>query len=113
GHTDSMLVKAGSGLAGAVASDSAGVPAEVAAQTLVCNLDDEKGLEEIFKLHGKDIAAVILEPLPANYGLLVQRKEFLLSVIEIAKKHGSLVIFDEVISGFRVALGGMAQFLNV
>jgi glutamate-1-semialdehyde 2,1-aminomutase len=113
GHTDSMLVKAGSGLAGAVASDSAGVHSETAAQTLVTQLDDENGLEQVFKLHGKDIAAVIIEPLPANYGLLVQRKEFLLAVIEQAKRAGSLVIFDEVISGFRVALGGMAQFLNV
>src|SRR5215510_699923 len=70
GHADSMLVKAGSGLAGPAASDSAGVSAAIAAQTLVCHLDDEQGVKEIFKKHGPDIAAVIIEPLPANYGLL-------------------------------------------
>lgn len=113
GHADSMLVKAGSGLAGRAASDSAGVPESVAAQTYTCQLDDEASVERIFKESGKEIAAIILEPLPANYGLLIQRKEFIEKVCEMARANGSLVIFDEVISGFRVAFGGMAEQLGI
>ena len=113
GHVDSMLVKAGSGLAGEVASDSAGVPEEIAATTLIASLDDEQGVEEVFKQSGKDIAAVILEPLPANFGLLIQREEFIAKVVELARKNNSLVIFDEVISGFRVGIGGMAERLGI
>jgi glutamate-1-semialdehyde 2,1-aminomutase len=80
---------------------------------LVAPLDDLGAVEQIFTQHGKNIAAVILEPLPANYGLLIQRQEFLHQVCDIARKHGTLVIFDEVISGFRVALGGMAEILKI
>ncbi|MEQ1875797.1 MAG: aminotransferase class III-fold pyridoxal phosphate-dependent enzyme, partial [Bdellovibrionia bacterium] len=113
GHTDGMLVKAGSGLAGAVAADSAGIPEEIANLTLVANLDDEREFDEIFKIHGGEIAALILEPLPANFGLLIQRPEFIHHVVATAKKYGALVIFDEVISGFRVGLGGMAEKLGI
>jgi glutamate-1-semialdehyde 2,1-aminomutase len=79
----------------------------------VSPLDDEDSVRKIFAVHGKDIAAVIMEPLPANYGLLIQRREFVEETVKIAHKHGSLVIFDEVISGFRVALGGMAEVLGM
>lgn len=113
GHSDSLLVKAGSGLAGASASSSAGVSAKVAGETLVAPLDDEEAVRKIFAEHGKDIAAVILEPLPANYGLLIQRQEFIAETVKLARDHGALVIFDEVISGFRVALGGMAEVLGM
>ena len=113
GHSDSLLVKAGSGLAGAAASSSAGVSANVAGETLVAPLDDDEAVRKIFAEHGKDIAAVILEPLPANYGLLIQRREFIAETVKIAREHGALVIFDEVISGFRVALGGMAEVLGM
>jgi glutamate-1-semialdehyde 2,1-aminomutase len=113
GHSDSLLVKAGSGLAGDAASSSAGVSSNVASETLVAPLDDENRVRQIFAEHGKDIAAVILEPLPANYGLLVQRRGFIEETVKIARAHGSLVIFDEVISGFRVALGGMAEVLGM
>ena len=113
GHSDSLLVKAGSGLAGAAASSSAGVSANVAGETLVAPLDDEGAVRKIFSAHGRDIAAVILEPLPANYGLLIQRREFIEETVKIAREHGALVIFDEVISGFRVALGGMAEVLGM
>ena len=109
GHADSMLVKAGSGLAGPAASDSAGVPEDIAHQTLTTPLDDEVTLAEVFKKHGPKIAAVIIEPLPANYGLLMQRPEFLRKVADLARANGSLLIFDEVISGFRVAMGGMVE----
>lgn len=113
GHVDSLLVKAGSGLAGETASSSAGVSAQTAAETLTVSLDDEKALSEVFAREGKNIAALIMEPLPANYGLLIQRKEFIQKACDLAKANGALVIFDEVISGFRVALGGMAEILNI
>lgn len=117
GHVDGLLVKAGSGLAGVAAASSAGVSEEVAAETIVAPLDDEAQVERIFALYGaagdQGIAAVILEPLPANYGLLIQRREFLETVVRLARAHGSLVIFDEVISGFRVAMGGMAEVLGL
>ena len=113
GHSDPLLVKAGSGLAGESASSSAGVSANVASDTLVASLDDEASVREIFARSGKEIAAVILEPLPANYGLLIHRREFIAETVKLAREHGALVIFDEVISGFRVALGGMVEALNM
>ena len=113
GHSDPLLVKAGSGLAGESASSSAGVSEQVAGDTLVASLDGEDGVKQIFAQHPNEIAAVILEPLPANYGLLIQRREFIESVVTTARAHGALVIFDEVISGFRVALGGMAELLGM
>lgn len=109
GHVDSLLVQAGSGLAGEASSSSAGVSPETASHTLVAPLNDLARLREVFSAQGPEIAAVIIEPLPANYGLLVQTEEFLKSVAELCKANGSLLIFDEVISGFRVALGGMAE----
>ncbi len=113
GHVDSLLVKSGSGLAGIAVSDSAGVPADVAQTTVVCPLDDEIAFKQVMEKHGQNVAAVILEPLPANYGMLLQRKEFIKSVVEIARAQGSLVIFDEVISGFRVGYGGMVEDLGI
>ena len=113
GHADSLLVKAGSGLAGAAASSSAGVSENVASETLVASLDDEESVRAVFEAHGPEIAAVILEPLPANYGLLIQRQQFIEETVSIARRHGALVIFDEVISGFRVAMGGMAELLGI
>jgi glutamate-1-semialdehyde 2,1-aminomutase len=113
GHVDSLLVKAGSGLAGEAASDSAGVSQGFANETLVAPLDDEEGFRRVFMAHKDEIAAIIIEPLPANYGLLIQRREFLLEVQKIARENGALLIFDEVISGFRVAMGGMAEVLGM
>src|ERR1043166_2536421 len=94
GHSDSLLVKAGSGLAGEAASSSAGVSDQVASDTLVASLDDEDSVREVFDQHGNEIAAVILEPLPANYGLLIQRREFIDEVVKPARANGALVIFD-------------------
>ena len=113
GHVDSLLVRAGSGLAEMASPDSAGVSTNTAAETLVCPLDDDQALEAIFAQHGSKIAAAIIEPLPANNGLLIQRNEFLKKVAELCKKHGSVLILDEVISGFRVALGGMAELTGI
>ncbi|PKA16217.1 glutamate-1-semialdehyde 2,1-aminomutase [Leptospira haakeii] len=113
GHLDALLVKAGSGLAGESSSDSAGIGSELIKNTLVLPLDDEKSVEELFAKEGKNIAALVIEPLPANYGLLIQRKEYLSKIVEIARKHGSLILFDEVISGFRVGLTGMSGELGI
>ena len=109
GHMDALLIKAGSGLAGTSLASSQGVPAGVANDTLVFELGDEIGIQEIFKTHEKDIAAVIIEPLPANNGLLIQDLAFLKFLREISKKYSSLLIFDEVISGMRIGFGGMSE----
>jgi glutamate-1-semialdehyde 2,1-aminomutase len=113
GHCDSLLVKAGSGLAGASASDSAGVSPQVAQETLVVPLNDEEALEKVFAQHPLQIAAVIIEPLPANFGLIVQKQKFLKKIAELCEKNCTLLIFDEVISGFRVDLGGMAALTGI
>ena len=109
GHVDSMLVRAGSGLAEMASPDSAGVSANVASETIVVALNDLQALQEVFNQHGKEIAAVIVEPVPANNGLLLQTDEFLSKMTEIARQAGALVIFDEVITGFRIGFGGMAE----
>jgi glutamate-1-semialdehyde 2,1-aminomutase len=113
GHSDGLLVKAGSGLATFAQPDSAGVPAEIAALTEVLPLDDEGALEELFARRGSEIAAVLIEPLPANSGLLIQRREFLAKLRAVTSHHGALLIFDEVISGFRVAPGGMTEITAI
>jgi len=109
GHADSMLVRAGSGLAEMASPDSAGVSDGVAGETIVVPLNDLEAVEKVFQARGNEIAAVIVEPVPANNGLLTQKDQFLPKLMEIAHRNGSLVIFDEVITGFRVAFGGMAE----
>jgi glutamate-1-semialdehyde 2,1-aminomutase len=113
GHTDSMLLRAGSGLAEAPVPDSAGLAPDVVQETLVTVLDDERAAEAMFAQAGGEIAAVIIEPLPANYGLLPQRAEYLRTLARLAKSHGALLIFDEVITGFRVGFGGYAAFSGI
>ena len=113
GHADSMLLRAGSGLADAPEADSAGLPADVVHDTVVAPLDDEAALARVFELHGKDIAAAIIEPMPANYGLLPQRNAWLQELARQCKAHGALLIFDEVISGFRVGFQGYAPISGV
>jgi len=113
GHSDGLLVKGGSGLATFAQPDSAGVPAEIAALTEVLPLDDEAAAEELFARRGREIAAVLIEPLPANSGLLIQRREFLSTLRALTERHGALLVFDEVISGFRVAPGGMCALTGI
>jgi len=113
GHADAMLLKAGSGLAEAPLPDSAGLAPEVVQETLVGLLDDEAALERIFEREGRRIAAAIIEPLPANYGLLPQRDEFLQRLAALARAHGALLIFDEVISGFRLGFQGYAGLSGI
>ncbi len=113
GHADHLLVSAGSGLATFGTPSSAGVPAAFVACTRVLPLDDEAALRELFAREGDSIAAVIIEPVPANHGLLLQRPEFLRALREVTRRHGALLIFDEVISGFRLARGGVAQLSGI
>jgi glutamate-1-semialdehyde 2,1-aminomutase len=108
GHTDSMLIRSGSGLAEAAEPDSAGLDSHTIAGTVVAPLDDEAALERVFELHGKEIAAAIIEPVPANYGLLTQRRAYLQKLAGLCRAHGALLIFDEVISGFRLGFQGAA-----
>ncbi len=109
GHADAMLIGAGSGLAGSATADSAGIPAGVVSDTLVAPLDDDARVQQIFAERGARIAAAIIEPVPANCGLLPQRLEFLRSLARLCRRHGALLIFDEVITGFRMAFGGFAE----
>lgn len=113
GHADAMLVRAGSGLAGQAVASSAGVSSAVADETLVAPLDDDQALDRVFDTHGSEIAAAIVEPLPANYGLLPQRDAWLQHLAERCRQSGALLIFDEVISGFRIGKTGMAGRLGI
>ena len=113
GHTDSMLIKAGSGLTQYSEASSAGVPEGIAKDTLVLELGDQKGVEDVFRRHSKDIAAVIIEPLPANNGLLVQEEDFLRQLRALTLEHSSLLIFDEVITGFRLGFEGMMGITGI
>lgn len=113
GHVDHLMVAAGSGLVTFGTPSSAGVPNDMVMNTLVAPLDDDRAIEQLFAEHGNDIAAVILEPIPANNGLLLQRPEFLQTLRRLTSTHGALLIFDEVISGFRVGRGGAAAHYGI
>ena len=109
GHLDAMLIKAGSGLAGTAEASSKGVTAHQADDTLICELGDLEEVKKIFADHKDQIAAIFIEPLPANNGLLIQEESFLKGLRELCDKHCALLVFDEVISGFRIGFGGMAE----
>lgn len=113
GHVDSMLTKAGSGLAEMASPDSAGVTQSTAEDTIVVPLNDFNAVKKAFEHFSNEIAAIIVEPVPANNGLLPHAQGFLQNLREITKKYGALLIFDEVITGFRIALGGMAARENI
>ena len=113
GHVDSLLVKAGSGLATLGISDSAGVPEGFAKTTLPLAYNNVGELEEAFGHHGDQIAAVILEPVVGNMGCVPPRPGFLQRLRELCSRHGTVLIFDEVMTGFRVALGGAQALYGV
>jgi len=113
GHVDSTLVKAGSGLATFGVSTSAGIPDSLAKETIVLPLNDLAGVEKTLLEHGKDIACVIIEPIPANNGLLLQDVNFLVWLRKLCDDHNVLLIFDEVISGFRAGFEGAAGHYNI
>ena len=112
GHADSLLVKAGSGVATLGLPDSPGVPASLAQHTLTVPFNDATALDDIFKQH-PDIAAVIIEPVVGNMGCVPPQSGFLEFVRELIKKYGALLIFDEVMTGFRLARGGAQELYGV
>lgn len=113
GHFDGFLVQAGSGVMTAGIPGSAGVPESSIANTLVAQYNSIESIEEIFKAHGKDIAGVIIEPIAGNMGVVPSTKEFLTRLRELCTEHGTLLILDEVMSGFRVAYKGAASLYGV
>jgi glutamate-1-semialdehyde 2,1-aminomutase len=113
GHADHLLVAAGSGLVTFGRPSSAGVPEPFTALTRILPLDDEAALDELFRTEGDRVAAVIIEPVPANNGLLLQRPELLRHLRAVTERSGALLIFDEVISGFRVSRGGAAALYSI
>ena len=113
GHSDGMLVKAGSGALTHGEPDSAGVPADVARHTLVAEYNDLASVEAIFAAHPDSVAAVVVEPVAANNGVIPPAPGFLSGLRELTTRHGALLIFDEVITGFRLALGGAQAYYGV
>lgn len=113
GHADFLLAKAGSGLATLSLPDSAGVPANAATTTLVAPYNNLDALREIFRVHGEDIAAVIVEPVAGNMGVVPPEQGFLQGLRDITREYNALLIFDEVITGFRVAYGGAQSLYGV
>ncbi len=112
GHEDSMLVRAGSGVATLGLPDSPGVPASVARETTTVPFNDADALQKVFD-EGAEIAAVIIEPVVGNMGCVPPQAGYLQRVREITRKHGALLIFDEVMTGFRLARGGAQELFNV
>jgi len=113
GHADALLVKAGSGLLTFGEPSSAGVPAEVAAHTLTLDYNNTQMLKDTFASIGDEIACVILEPVVGNMNLIVPHQEFLQTLRELCTQHGTVLIFDEVMTGFRVALGGAQALYGI
>jgi len=113
GHADSFLIKAGSGALTLGLPDSPGVPASIAKDTLTANFNDAASVEKLFTDFPGDIAAVIVEPLAANMGVVLPQKDFLMELRRITEAHGALLIFDEVITGFRLAAGGAQEYYGV
>ncbi|MCL6610628.1 MAG: glutamate-1-semialdehyde 2,1-aminomutase [Peptococcaceae bacterium] len=113
GHADMFLIKAGSGALTHGVPTSPGVPAETAAHTINAGFNDLEGLEGIFSAVGHDIAAVIVEPVPGNMGVVPPQPGFLRGLRNITEKYGALLIFDEVITGFRLSYGGAQELYGV
>lgn len=113
GHSDSLLVKAGSGLVTFGNTSSAGVPESVVNDTIVVPLNNKEAVEKAFEQFKNEIAVVIIEPIPANNGLLLQDKSYLGFLRDICTKNSTVLLFDEVISGFRVGFTGAAGYYNI
>ncbi|MDI6812009.1 MAG: glutamate-1-semialdehyde 2,1-aminomutase [Desulfitobacteriaceae bacterium] len=113
GHADQLLIKAGSGALTLGVPTSPGVPAAIAATTLSASYNDLNGLRDIFELYGEDIAAVILEPVAGNMGVVLPEPGFLEGLRAITREYGALLIFDEVMTGFRVSYGGAQAYYGI
>ena len=109
GHADMLLVQAGSGVATMGLPDSPGVPAETTGNTLVVAYNDSAAVERLFRSYHREIAAIIVEPVAANMGLVLPQPGFLETLRELTRTYGALLIFDEVMTGFRIAIGGMQE----
>lgn len=113
GHVDALLVKAGSGLATFGTPSSAGVPEPVTASTLVAPYNDIEAIDKIFAQHGSKIAAVLVEPVAGNMGCVPPTDDFLAELRRLCTEHGALLIFDEVMTGYRVGIGGAQQLYGI
>jgi len=113
GHSDGLLVRAGSGVATLGLPDSPGVPGGFARETLTATYNDIMSVQTVFDAHGRDIAAIIVEPICGNMGVIPPKAGFLRGLREITQRRGALLIFDEVITGFRVALGGAQKIFGI
>ena len=113
GHSDGMLVKAGSGALTQAEPDSAGVPADYAKHTLVAPYNDVAAVEELFRTHPNSIAAVIVEPVAANAGVILPKPGFLAALRDLTARYGALLVFDEVITGFRLGLAGAQGLFGI
>jgi len=113
GHVDSLLVKAGSGALTLGNPDSAGIPASFAAETLVLPYNDKDAIKQTFQDYGPDIAAIIVEPYPANCGLILPEDGYLQYLRDLCTGNGSILIFDEVMTGFRLAAGGVQECVGI
>jgi len=113
GHVDSLLVKAGSGALTFGIPDTAGVPSTIASMTVVLNYNDVNGFREFMAQHGQQIAAVIVEPIAGNMGVVLPKYDFLKSLRQETKQCGALLIFDEVITGFRFCFGSHPDFVGL
>lgn len=113
GHSDGLLVKAGSGALTTGVPDSAGVPKDYAKNTLTASYNHCEGLEELFKSQGRNLAAVIIEPVAGNMGVVLPNIEFLKLLRQLTQKYGVLLIFDEVITGFRIAYQGAQGYYGI
>lgn len=113
GHFDGLLVKAGSAALTTSLPDSAGVPADFTKHTLIADYNDMESVKKLFEANKEEIAAVIVEPVAANMGVVLPDKDFLPFLREITLQYGALLIFDEVITGFRIALGGAQEFYGI
>ncbi len=113
GHVDSLLVKAGSGALTLGNPDSAGIPPSLAAETIVVNYNDANAVRNAFTVHKNEIAALIVEPYPANCGLILPDPGYLQLLRDLCDQHGTVLIFDEVMTGFRVAPGGVQEIVGI
>lgn len=113
GHFDGLLVKAGSAALTTSLPDSAGVPADFTKHTLIADYNDMESVKKLFEANKEEIAAVIVEPVAANMGVVLPDKDFLPFLREITLQYGALLIFDEVITGFRIGLGGAQEFYGI
>ncbi|NPA57825.1 MAG: aminotransferase class III-fold pyridoxal phosphate-dependent enzyme, partial [Aquificae bacterium] len=113
GHGDSLLVSAGSGVATLGIPGTPGIPEELAKLTIVLPYNDIEAVEEAFRKHGDDIACVILEPVAGNMGVVAPPEEYHRRLREITREYGSLLIWDEVMTGFRLALGGAQEIYGI